>query len=86
MKPTQLMAAATLAASLATGAFAQANLTAETASPTGVPGNTVLALAEVAAGARIANIQVAGEPCRGRCKTSPRARPTFPPPPSSCRS
>lgn len=60
MKPLNVLAAAAVATSLATGAFAQVNLTAETASPTGVPGNTVLALGEVAAGAGVANIQVTG--------------------------
>ena len=39
---------------------AQVNLSAETASPTGVPGNTVLALGEVAAKEGVANIQIAG--------------------------
>ncbi|KNG95115.1 TAXI family TRAP transporter solute-binding subunit [Pseudaestuariivita atlantica] len=41
------------------GAAAQANLTAETAAATGVPGNTVLALGEFAAAAGVADIQVA---------------------------
>lgn len=52
-----LLGAATLAA-FATGALAQANLTAETADPVSVPGTTVLGLAEVASAAGIANIQV----------------------------
>lgn len=43
---------------IAAGAHAQANLTAETASPVSVPGVTVLALSELAAAAGIANIQV----------------------------
>lgn len=43
---------------LATGAHAQANLTAETASPVSAPGVTVLALSELASSAGIANIQV----------------------------
>ena len=60
MKPHNVLAAVAVATSMATGAFAQANLTAETASPTGVPGNTVLALGEVSASAGIANIQVTG--------------------------
>ncbi len=44
---------------VAAQANAQVNLSAETASATGVPGNTVLALGEVASAAGIANIQVA---------------------------
>ncbi len=44
---------------LATGAFAQTNLTAETAAPNTAPGVSVLSLAEVAANANVANIQVA---------------------------
>jgi hypothetical protein len=40
-------------------AFAQENLTAETAAPVAVPGNTVLGLAEAAAAAGVADIQVA---------------------------
>lgn len=59
MKPIQLMAAAAVAAGLASHASAQTNLTAETANAAGVPGNTVLALGEVASAAGIANIQVA---------------------------
>ena len=38
--------------------FAQANLTAETASPGSAPGVSVIALAEVAAKSNVANIQV----------------------------
>lgn len=54
------IAAAVAAAGLfAAGASAQQNLTAETASTGGVPGNTVLALGEMAAKAGVANIQVA---------------------------
>lgn len=41
-----------------TTASAQINLSAETAAPTGVPGTSVLALAEVASKSDIANIQV----------------------------
>lgn len=59
MKPRTLTAAVAVALSLATGAWAQANLTAETANAAGVPGNTVLALGEFAAAAGVANIQVA---------------------------
>ncbi|MFK7752078.1 MAG: TAXI family TRAP transporter solute-binding subunit [Sedimentitalea sp.] len=44
---------------VATHAHAQANLTAEAAAPVSVGGNTVLGLAELAAGAGVANIQVA---------------------------
>ena len=43
---------------LATVAQAQVNITAETASPVSVPGQTVLALGEVASSANIANIQI----------------------------
>lgn len=43
---------------LATGAHAQANLTAETAAPVSVPGTTVIGLGELAAAAGVANIQV----------------------------
>lgn len=43
---------------VATGAHAQTILTAETASPTGVPGMTVLALSEAASAAGIADMQV----------------------------
>ena len=59
MKPTTLAAAVAASLSFASAAFAQANLTAETANAAGVPGNTVLALGEAASGAGIANIQVA---------------------------
>ncbi|MEM7240906.1 MAG: TAXI family TRAP transporter solute-binding subunit [Pseudomonadota bacterium] len=59
MKPMKLVTALTVATSLSGAAFAQVNLSAETASPTGVPGNTVLALGEVASSAGVANIQVA---------------------------
>jgi len=44
---------------LSTTVAAQSNLTAETADPVSVPGNTVLSLAEVANGAGVADIQVA---------------------------
>ncbi len=50
---------AVIACLTATGAIAQANLTAETAAPVTVPGITVLALGELAQGAGIADIQVA---------------------------
>jgi TRAP-type uncharacterized transport system substrate-binding protein len=51
--------AAWVAMGLGVSAWAQVNLTAETANAAGVPGNTVLALGEFAAEAGIANIQVA---------------------------
>jgi len=47
------------AIALATGANAQANLTAEAAAPVSAGGNTILGLAELASEAGIANIQVA---------------------------
>ena len=58
MKPINVLATVAVVASMATGASAQANLTAETASPTGVPGNTVRAGRSAPAG--VANIQVTG--------------------------
>ncbi len=59
MKPIKLAAVFAASFALGSGAFAQVNLSAETANATGVPGNTVLALGEVASSAGIANIQVA---------------------------
>ena len=54
----KLLASLVFAASLASGASAQTLLTAETASPTGVPGTTVLSLSEAASKAGIADMQV----------------------------
>ncbi|KMW58515.1 TRAP transporter solute receptor, TAXI family precursor [Candidatus Rhodobacter oscarellae] len=54
-----ILAGAVASLGLATGAFAQANLTAETAAPGSTPGVSVLALAEVASKAGVADIQVA---------------------------
>lgn len=54
-KCAPIVIACGLCASLAS---AQTNLSAETAAPTGVPGTTILALAEVANGAGVASIQV----------------------------
>ena len=59
MKPFHMMAGAMLATTLATGAFAQANLTSETAGAGGIPGTANLSLGEFASAAGIANIQVA---------------------------
>ena len=60
MKPLHFMAGAVLATGLAaTSAFAQANMTAETAGAGGIPGTTVLSLGEFASEAGIANVQVA---------------------------
>ncbi len=50
---------AVAALGLATGAHAQANLTAEAAAPVSAGGNTILGLAELTSEAGIANIQVA---------------------------
>lgn len=50
---------ASLAACLATSLSAQTSLTAETAAPNTVPGNSILSLAESAAKAGVADIQVA---------------------------
>lgn len=44
---------------IATGAHAQSNLSAETATPVSVSGNTIMGLSEVASEAGVANIQVA---------------------------
>lgn len=53
------LVAALVAGLLTTGAHAQVNLSAETASPVAVPGVALLALAEVAGAAGVADIQVA---------------------------
>ncbi|MDE2914421.1 MAG: C4-dicarboxylate ABC transporter substrate-binding protein [Paracoccaceae bacterium] len=58
MSKTKALTATIAALGITTGAFAQVNLTAETASPVSVPGQTVLSLAEVAKSADTANIQV----------------------------
>ncbi|MDF0595622.1 TAXI family TRAP transporter solute-binding subunit [Psychromarinibacter halotolerans] len=55
---TRAMTASALAAVIATGASAQANLTAETSSPGNSPHVSILHLAEIAAEAGIANLQV----------------------------
>ncbi|MDU8926179.1 TAXI family TRAP transporter solute-binding subunit [Alisedimentitalea sp. MJ-SS2] len=59
MKPMKLIAALAAATTLATGAFAQANLTAETASPGGATHLSPAHMAEVAGTKGIANIQLA---------------------------
>lgn len=59
MKPMKLMAALAAATTFATGAFAQANLTAETASPGGATHLSPSHLTEIAGTAGIANIQLA---------------------------
>ena len=59
MKPMKLMVAAATAMSLATSVFAQANLTAETASPGGAVHLSPAHMAEVAGTKGIANIQLA---------------------------
>ena len=59
MKPIKTLAAALVASAISSASYAQVNLTAETANATGVPGNTVLALGELAASGGVANIQVA---------------------------
>ena len=59
MKPMKLMAATAAAMVLGTGAFAQANLTAETASPGGAVHLSPAHLAEIAGTQGIANIQLA---------------------------
>jgi len=59
MKPLKFMAATAAAMIIATGAFAQANLTAETASPGGAVHLSPAHLAEVAGTKGIANIQLA---------------------------
>ncbi len=58
-KHFSLTAALAAAGLMAGAASAQVNLTAETANPSGVPGNTVLALGEFASQAGVADIQVA---------------------------
>ncbi|RMF36653.1 MAG: C4-dicarboxylate ABC transporter substrate-binding protein [Alphaproteobacteria bacterium] len=62
MSRISIIAGALAACGLALSANAQVNLTAETASPVSVPGNTMLSLAEVASKEGIANIQVATGP------------------------
>ncbi len=59
MSRSGIMAVAAAICLLAAQTNAQVNLSAETANPGGVPGNTVLALGEVASAAGIADIQVA---------------------------
>ncbi|MDF1728609.1 MAG: TAXI family TRAP transporter solute-binding subunit [Sulfitobacter sp.] len=59
MKPTKLMAALVAATTFATGAFAQANLTAETSSPGGATHLSPAHLTEIAGTRGIANIQLA---------------------------
>lgn len=60
MTKAKLLVAGLAAFTMFTGqAIAQANLSAETAAPIAVPGNTMLGLAEAAASAGVANIQVA---------------------------
>lgn len=59
MKPIKTMVATAAAMVLATGAFAQANLTAETASPGGAVHLSPAHLAEIAGTQGIANIQLA---------------------------
>lgn len=58
MKPMKLMAAAVATIALTTGAFAQANLTAETASPGGATHLSPAHLTEIAGTKGIANIQL----------------------------
>lgn len=58
MKPMKLMAAAAVATLMTTGAFAQANLTAETASPGGATHLSPAHLTEIAGTKGIANIQL----------------------------
>ena len=58
MKPMKLMAAMAAASAFATGAFAQANLTAETASPGGATHLSPAHLTEIAGTKGIANIQL----------------------------
>ena len=59
MKPTKLMTVAAVASIFATGAFAQANLTAETASPGGATHLSPAHMTEIAGTQGIANIQLA---------------------------
>ncbi len=58
MKPMKLMAAAAVATVMTTGAFAQVNLTAETASPGGATHLSPAHLTEIAGTKGIANIQL----------------------------
>ena len=58
MKPMKLMAAAAVATLMTTGAFAQVNLTAETASPGGATHLSPAHLTEIAGTKGIANIQL----------------------------
>ncbi len=58
MKPMKLMAAAAVATMMTTGAYAQANLTAETASPGGATHLSPAHLTEIAGTKGIANIQL----------------------------
>lgn len=59
MSKIKLITGLIAALSCGTSALAQANLTAETAAPVTVPGNTVLGLADLASAAGVADIQVA---------------------------
>jgi hypothetical protein len=59
MKPLNMIAATAVAMTVSTGAFAQANLTAETASPGGAVHLSPAHLTEVAGTKGIANIQLA---------------------------
>ena len=59
MKPMKLMAATAAVTMVATGAFAQANLTAETASPGGATYLSPAHMTEIAGTQGIANIQLA---------------------------
>ena len=59
MKPLKLMASTAAAMVIATGSFAQANLTAETASPGGATHLSLAHLTEVAGTEGVANIQLA---------------------------
>lgn len=52
------LTAALAAFTVTTGAYAQANLTAEAAAPVSAGGNTILGLSELASSAGVANIQV----------------------------
>ena len=58
-KPISLFIGFAMALTLAGQVAAQENLSAETAAPVAVPGNTMLGLAEAAASAGVADIQVA---------------------------
>lgn len=59
MKPMKMIAAAAAATTIATGAFAQANLTGETASPGGATYLSPAHMTEIAGTKGIANIQLA---------------------------